>query len=105
MSPAVYRKIFSLAHGYWTFPFLLLSLAAQQGAQVVGSYALVWWQEDAFNQPMGFCKSFCRSKYPFRRLTSSCADEGIYAMLGVLQAVFSFLMGEPAAPQAKCFRR
>lgn len=54
----VYRKIFSLAHGYWTFPFLLLSLAAQQGAQVVGSYALVWWQEDAFNQPMGFCESF-----------------------------------------------
>ncbi|GAA5952191.1 hypothetical protein JCM8115_003528 [Rhodotorula mucilaginosa] len=74
VSGEVYRKIFSLAHGYWTFPFLLLSLAAQQGAQVVGSYALVWWQEDAFNQPMGFY-------------------EGIYAMLGVLQAVFSFLMG------------
>lgn len=54
----VYRRIFTLAHGYWTFPFLLASLAAQQGAQVVGSYALVWWENDSFNKPSGFCM-FC----------------------------------------------
>lgn len=54
-SSSVYRKIFSLAHGYWTFPFLLASLIAQQGAQVIGSYVLVWWQDDAFNKSQGFC--------------------------------------------------
>lgn len=55
----VYRKIFTLAHGYWTFPFLIASLAAQQGAQVVGSYVLVWWEDDAFNKASGFCTFLC----------------------------------------------
>ncbi|GAA5855654.1 hypothetical protein JCM8547_001633 [Rhodosporidiobolus lusitaniae] len=74
VSGAVYKHIFLLAQGYWTFPVLILSLLLQQGAQVVGSYMLVWWQEDAFNQSTSFY-------------------EGMYALLGVLQAVFSFLLG------------
>ncbi|BGP15223.1 hypothetical protein JCM10213_000825 [Rhodosporidiobolus nylandii] len=74
VSGAVYRRIFVLANGWYTFPLLILSVACQQGAQVVGSYLLVWWQEDEFNQTQGFY-------------------EGLYAMLGVLQAVFSFCLG------------
>ncbi|GAA5902364.1 hypothetical protein JCM6882_000511 [Rhodosporidiobolus microsporus] len=74
VSGHVYREIFRLAQGWWTFSFLILSILLQQGAQVVGSYFLVWWQEDEFNQPQGFY-------------------EGMYGMLGVLQAVFSFMLG------------
>ncbi|GAA5823616.1 hypothetical protein JCM11251_000700 [Rhodosporidiobolus azoricus] len=74
VSGAVYREIFRLAQGWWTFSFLILSVLLQQGAQVVGSYLLVWWQEDEFNQPQGFY-------------------EGMYGMLGVLQAIFSFMLG------------
>ncbi|GAA5984896.1 hypothetical protein JCM11641_003618 [Rhodosporidiobolus odoratus] len=74
VSGAVYRHIYQLAKGWYTFPLLVLALACQQGAQVTGSYMLVWWQEDEFNQPQGFY-------------------EGMYAMLGVLQALFSFMLG------------
>ncbi|GAA6063571.1 hypothetical protein JCM10212_003150 [Sporobolomyces blumeae] len=71
---AVYRQIFNLAQGWVTFTILIVAVILQQGAQVVGSYVLVWWQDDQFNQ-------------------SSAFYEGLYAALGVLQAVFSFLMG------------
>ncbi|GAA5994171.1 uncharacterized protein JCM10292_001909 [Rhodotorula paludigena] len=74
VSGAVYARIFRLAQGWFTFPLLLLSILFQQSAQVLGSYLLVWWQEDEFNQSMGFY-------------------EGLYAMLGVLQALFSFAIG------------
>ncbi|GAA5952785.1 hypothetical protein JCM21900_005802 [Sporobolomyces salmonicolor] len=74
VSKAVYGQIFSLANGWVTFTLLLLSVILQQGAQVVGSYFLVWWQDDAFNKSTGFY-------------------EGMYAMLGVLQAIFAFFMG------------
>ncbi|GAA5925731.1 hypothetical protein JCM1841_001743 [Sporobolomyces salmonicolor] len=74
VSKAVYGQIFRLANGWVTFTLLLLSVILQQGAQVVGSYFLVWWQDDAFNKSTGFY-------------------EGMYAMLGVLQAIFAFFMG------------
>ncbi|GAA5893310.1 uncharacterized protein JCM6883_007628 [Sporobolomyces salmoneus] len=71
---AVYAKIFKLSHGWITFTLLIVSIILQQAAQVVGSYILVWWQEDSFNR-------------------SSSFYEGMYAFLGVMQAVFSFAMG------------
>ncbi|GAA6031091.1 hypothetical protein JCM8097_004000 [Rhodosporidiobolus ruineniae] len=74
VSGAVYKKVFFLSKGWVTFPLLIIALACQQGATVVGSYFLVWWQEDYFNQTQGFY-------------------EGMYAMLGVLQAIFSFMLG------------
>ncbi|BGO90746.1 hypothetical protein NBRC10512v2_002998 [Rhodotorula toruloides] len=74
VSGAVYARIFRLAKGWYTFPLLFLAIALQQGAQVLGSYLLVWWQEDQFHQSMGFY-------------------EGLYAMFGILQAIFSFVMG------------
>jgi ATP-binding cassette subfamily C (CFTR/MRP) protein 1 len=112
----VYRQIFVLADGWWTFPALALSLILQQGAQVVGSYALVWWQQDTFNQSSSFCafslpvsfpysSSFSLSLpafsasskllLPFTILMVSLlsADEGLYAAMGVAQALFSFVLG------------
>ncbi|GAA5955029.1 hypothetical protein JCM3765_003165 [Sporobolomyces pararoseus] len=70
----VYAKIFKLSQGWLTFSLLIVSVILQQAAQVVGSYILVWWQEDQFNR-------------------SSSFYEGMYAFLGVMQAVFSFIMG------------
>ncbi|CEQ43018.1 SPOSA6832_04911, partial [Sporobolomyces salmonicolor] len=85
VSKAVYGQIFRLANGWVTFTLLLLSVILQQGAQVVGSYFLVWWQDDPTD--LGYM---------------SAPDEGMYAMLGVLQAIFAFFMGEqchsPAPP-------
>ncbi|KPV77486.1 uncharacterized protein RHOBADRAFT_24011 [Rhodotorula graminis WP1] len=74
VSGAVYRHIFTLAKGWYTFPVLLGSMVLQQAAQVLSGYILVWWQEDSFDQTMGFY-------------------EGLYAMFGVLQAIFSFAIG------------
>ncbi|TNY22115.1 P-loop containing nucleoside triphosphate hydrolase protein [Rhodotorula diobovata] len=74
VSGAVYRHIFTLAKGWYTFPVLLGSMVLQQAAQVLSGYILVWWQEDTFDQTMGFY-------------------EGLYAMFGVLQAIFSFAIG------------
>ncbi|GAA5839463.1 hypothetical protein JCM3766R1_003553 [Sporobolomyces carnicolor] len=71
---SVYAKIFKLSRGWITFTLLVVSVILQQTAQVVGSYVLVWWQEDSFNR-------------------SSSFYEGMYAFLGVMQAVFSFIMG------------
>ena len=70
----VYARYLTAANGYVTLPILIVSLLCVQGALVVGSYWLVWWQVDQFNQSQGFYM-------------------GIYAVFGVLQAVFMFTMG------------
>ncbi|GAA6008882.1 hypothetical protein JCM11491_003817 [Sporobolomyces phaffii] len=70
----VYAKVFKLSQGWITFSLLIVAVILQQAAQVVGSYILVWWQEDSFNR-------------------SSAFYEGMYSFLGVMQAVFSFIMG------------
>ncbi|KAM0751625.1 P-loop containing nucleoside triphosphate hydrolase protein [Meredithblackwellia eburnea MCA 4105] len=74
VSGAIYRKFLKAAKGHITVPLLLVSLVLMQGAQVLGSYWLIYWQEDKFHQAQGFYM-------------------GLYAMFGLLQAVFSFLMG------------
>lgn len=45
-----------------------------QTAQVVGAYWLIWWTEDNFNRPTAFYM-------------------GLYAFLGIAQAIASFFMG------------
>nr|CRX78939.1 hypothetical protein ls5930a1_00008 [Leucosporidium scottii] len=71
---AVYMKFVRAAKGHITVPLLLASLILMQGAQVVGSYWLIWWQADTFNASNGVYM-------------------GGYAALGVAQAISSFLMG------------
>jgi ATP-binding cassette subfamily C (CFTR/MRP) protein 1 len=42
----VYSKFFRAAKGQITVPLLLASLSLMQGAQVLASYWLVWWQSE-----------------------------------------------------------
>ncbi|KAJ3566148.1 hypothetical protein NP233_g7188 [Leucocoprinus birnbaumii] len=52
---------------------LILSMILMQGATVISSYWLVWWQEMSFHRPQGFYM-------------------GVYAALGVSQAITAFFM-------------
>ncbi|KAK4055619.1 hypothetical protein OIV83_000165 [Microbotryomycetes sp. JL201] len=70
----IYKAFFHAAKGYITVPVLMVALIFMQVAQVLSAYWLVWWQKDEFNQPNGFYM-------------------GLYAFLGVMQAVGSFAMG------------
>lgn len=70
----VYKSYIRAGRGGLMMPVLVLSLALIQGATVMSSYWLVWWQESAWNQTPGFFM-------------------GIYAALGVSQALFTFTMG------------
>ena len=50
----IYSGYLAAGRGYIMVPLLLLSLVLLQGAQVMSSYWLVYWQERKFNQPSGF---------------------------------------------------
>lgn len=71
---SVWGGFLKAGNGWILLPLLLLSVVLMQGATVMNSYWLVWWQTDNFNQPSGFYM-------------------GIYAALGVAQAIFTFIMG------------
>ncbi|PPQ68225.1 hypothetical protein CVT26_005758 [Gymnopilus dilepis] len=70
----VYKDYIKAGKGEIVMPLLLMSLTLMQGATVLSSYWLVWWQDQSFHQPQGFYM-------------------GIYAGLGASQAFFSFIMG------------
>jgi len=61
VSGAVYRHIFTLAKGWYTFPVLLGSMVLQQAAQVLSGYILVWWQEECV-LPSSSSSSLSRSR-------------------------------------------
>ncbi|KAF5366995.1 hypothetical protein D9758_003982 [Tetrapyrgos nigripes] len=75
---AVYKQYSEAARGNIILPFLVFSLVLVQGSTVMSSYWLVWWQENEWPQPQGFYM-------------------GIYAALGVIQALSMFLMGSTFA--------
>ncbi|KAF9000599.1 ABC transporter [Cyathus striatus] len=74
ISTEVYKTYIKAGRGKMVLPFLFFSLVLIQGATVLSSYWLVYWQERKWNQPEGFYM-------------------GIYAGLGVSQAIAAFLMG------------
>ncbi|KAI0714464.1 P-loop containing nucleoside triphosphate hydrolase protein [Cerioporus squamosus] len=74
VSNEVYKAYIKAGKGYIIVPMLILSVALLQVAQVMSSYWLVYWQERKWNQTAGFYM-------------------GIYAALGVSQAVTFFMMG------------
>ncbi|KAF9484351.1 ABC transporter [Pholiota conissans] len=74
ISMQVYKDYMKAGHGEWVMPLLVLSLILMQGATVLSSYWLVWWQQNTFKQAAGFYM-------------------GIYASLGIGQALSSYLMG------------
>ncbi|KAF8071690.1 ABC protein [Lyophyllum atratum] len=70
----VYWTYLVAGRGYVTGPFLLLAILLMQGSQIMNSYTLVWWQSNAFDQPFSFY-------------------QGLYAGLGLSQALFTFALG------------
>ncbi|TFK40264.1 ABC transporter [Crucibulum laeve] len=70
----VYKSYLEAGRGKIVLPLLFSSLVLIQGATVMASYWLVYWQERKWDEPEGFYM-------------------GIYAGLGVAQAAASFLMG------------
>ncbi|KAJ8520164.1 hypothetical protein ONZ45_g2986 [Pleurotus djamor] len=78
ISGQVYRDYAQAAKGYIVLPFLILSLVFLQGATVMASYWLVYWQENEFQRSPGFYM-------------------GIYAFLGGAQALATFVMGSAFA--------
>ncbi|KAF5371833.1 hypothetical protein D9615_009539 [Tricholomella constricta] len=70
----VYWTYLVAGRGYITGPFLLLAIILMQGSQIMNSYTLVWWQSNAFYQPFSFY-------------------QGLYAGLGLFQALFTFVLG------------
>lgn len=70
----VWSGFLKAGYGWILVPALLASVALMQGATVMNSYWLVWWQRNTFDQPAGFYM-------------------GIFAALGIAQAIFTFLMG------------
>ena len=57
----VYREYLLAGNGAILVPALLLSLLLVQGAQVMSSYWLVFWQDQQFHQPQGF---YVRQSHP-----------------------------------------
>ncbi|KAJ7183174.1 ABC transporter [Mycena filopes] len=78
ISRDVYGAYISAGNGKYILPLLALALVLLQGANVMSSYWLVYWQERKWNRPEGFYM-------------------GIYAMLGLSQAIFFFGMGSTFA--------
>ncbi|KZT73163.1 hypothetical protein DAEQUDRAFT_808686 [Daedalea quercina L-15889] len=74
VSGAIYRQYLHAGRGEILIPFLVISVALLQGIQVMSSYWLVYWEERKWPYGSGFYM-------------------GIYAGLGVGQAVFFFFMG------------
>ncbi|KAG8814736.1 hypothetical protein FRC17_000994 [Serendipita sp. 399] len=74
VSGKVYAQYFGAAHGKILIPLLLLSSVFMQGAAVMSGYWLVYWQEHKWPRPQGFYM-------------------GIYAALGVAQAIGMFVIG------------
>ncbi|KZT07645.1 P-loop containing nucleoside triphosphate hydrolase protein [Laetiporus sulphureus 93-53] len=74
VSARVYRRYLAAGKGGIILPLLIASIALLQGAQVMSSYWLVYWEEVKWPYGSGFYM-------------------GIYAGLGVGQAVFFFFMG------------
>ncbi|KAG5721936.1 ABC transporter C family member 2 [Termitomyces sp. T112] len=70
----VYKEYSKAGKGPIVLPLLFLSLVLIQGATVMSSYWLVYWQEEKWPRPQGFYM-------------------GIYAFLGTFQAISFFTMG------------
>ncbi|KAJ3775268.1 ABC transporter [Lentinula raphanica] len=74
VSGAIYKTYIQAGNGFVLLPIFFLSLVFVQGATVMSSYWLVYWEELKWPQPEGFYM-------------------GIYAGLGVAQATAMFMMG------------
>ena len=96
----VYKTYLAAGNGYILIPCLLLSLLLLQGAQVMSSYWLVFWQEQRFNQPAGFYVCDFVSSFPRAAHPNIFHQMGIYATLGVSLTIMYFVTGGIVGPFA-----
>ncbi|KAJ7224976.1 ABC protein [Mycena haematopus] len=71
---SVYGYYMMAGGGWLTVPIIMLAAILMQGSSVANSYTLVWWQANTFNKPFSFYQL-------------------LYALLGIAQAIFTFLLG------------
>ncbi|SJX60774.1 probable YOR1-ABC transporter [Sporisorium reilianum f. sp. reilianum] len=74
VSLRVYLTYLKYGRGVYMVPICVGSIVLMQVANILNSYWLIWWQKDHFHEPIGFYM-------------------GIYAMLGVVMTIFTFIMG------------
>ncbi|EGN95824.1 hypothetical protein SERLA73DRAFT_60499 [Serpula lacrymans var. lacrymans S7.3] len=74
ISSTIYGELFRAGNGFALAPLLLFAVILTEGCNLMSSYWLVYWQERKWPQPQGFYM-------------------GIYAGIGVSQALSSFLTG------------
>lgn len=74
VSLRVYLTYLKYGRGAYMVPICVMSIVLMQVANILNSYWLIWWQKDHFHEPIGFYM-------------------GIYAMLGVVMTIFTFIMG------------
>lgn len=74
VSMHVYISYLKFGRGTYMVPICVGSIVLMQVANILNSYWLIWWQQNHFNKPVGFYM-------------------GIYAMLGIVMTMFTFVMG------------
>ncbi|KAF5392368.1 hypothetical protein D9757_001460 [Collybiopsis confluens] len=90
VSGAIYKAYIRAGNGAVLLPIFLLSIVLMQGVTVMSSYWLVYWQELKWQQPQGFYVNYLLLRL---RCAHYFLQMGIYAGLGVAQAMAVFLMG------------
>ncbi|PVF97426.1 ABC protein [Serendipita vermifera] len=74
ISTGVYRVYLAACLGWVTVPVVVVMAILMQGSQVLNNYTLVWWEQDDFHWKVGYYML-------------------LYAMLGIVQAIFTFGLG------------
>ncbi|KAG5645528.1 hypothetical protein DXG03_005803 [Asterophora parasitica] len=93
----VYKAYSKAGKGKIVLPLLIFSLVLIQGATVMASYWLVYWQERKFDQPEGFYVRDIPLLHSEVPELNTALQMGIYVVLGVGQAISFFVMGSAFA--------
>ncbi|KAJ7513244.1 ABC protein [Mycena galericulata] len=71
---SVYGYYVKAGGGWLTVPAVVLATFLMQGSQVLNSYSLVWWEDNTFDKSFKFYQI-------------------LYAILGISQSIFTYVMG------------
>ncbi|KAI6039827.1 ABC protein [Pisolithus marmoratus] len=74
VSLKVYWSYLVAARGAVMLPLIIMFIFVMQGSQIMNTYALVWWESNTWNRPDSFYQI-------------------LYACLGMVQALFTFIVG------------
>ncbi|KAI6039826.1 ABC protein [Pisolithus marmoratus] len=74
VSLKVYWTYLVAARGAVMLPLIIVFIFVMQVSQIMNTYALVWWESNTWNRPDSFYQT-------------------LYACLGIVQALFTFIVG------------